>query len=85
MFLPGMHERYGFMYEILAIVIAFLIPKTIIPAVLLLSLSLITYGSNLIYNLEIHPVMGIANFAVYLIYIYFFYKDNFKTAELNKE
>ena len=85
MFLPGMHERYGFMYEILAIVIAFLIPKTIIPAVLLLCMSLITYGSNLIYNLEIHPVMGIANFAVYLIYIYFFYKDNFKTAELNKE
>ena len=84
MFLPGMHERYGFMYEILAIVIAFLIPKTIIPTVLLLSLSLITYGSNLIYNLEIHPVMGIANFAVYLVYIYLFYKDAFKVDKNTK-
>lgn len=84
MFLPGMHERYGFMYEILAIVIAFLIPKTIIPAVLLLCLSLITYGSNLVYNLEIHPVMGIANFAVYLVYIYHFYKDAFKADKNTK-
>ena len=43
-FLPKMHERYGYLYEILAILIAFVDRKTIIPCVVLNMVSLITYS-----------------------------------------
>ncbi|MCR4618607.1 MAG: hypothetical protein K5669_10560 [Lachnospiraceae bacterium] len=75
-FLPGMHERYGFMYEILAIIIMFMIPKTVPLCAALMCLSLITYGSNLVYNIDVNSVMGIINFFVYILYIFLLLKDS---------
>ena len=75
LFLPGMHERYGFLYEILAIVTVFLIPKTLPLLISLLCLSLITYGSNLLYNIDVNSVMGTANFAIYLAYLFLFFRE----------
>ena len=44
LFLPHMHERYGYMYEVLAIVLACVRSWMIVPAVVLQGLSVVTYG-----------------------------------------
>lgn len=69
LFLPGMHERYGFLYEMLAIVIAIVYTKTVIPVALMYSLTCITYGISLFAEAEINAVMGIVNVLVYMIMI----------------
>lgn len=74
LFLPGMHERYGFLYEIIGIIVIFIIPKTIWPLGLAMCLSCITYGISLFGNIDVDPMMGIANLLVYGTYIAFFYK-----------
>lgn len=66
--LPAMHERYGFVYEILAIIVIFLLPKTIVGLCCLIGISMITYGNFLFdqqYNLLL---LSAVNIAVYLIY-----------------
>ena len=68
-FLPGMHERYGFFYEIAAIIIAFIIPKTIPLLFVIMSVSALTYGGNLFMYFDNNPLLGIANMAVYFSYI----------------
>ncbi len=68
LFMPGMHERYGYLYEILAIVIAVILPKTrrLLPA--LLGISLFTYGSYLFRtDLNLAPLSAV-NMIVYLMY-----------------
>ncbi len=44
MFLPKMHDRYGYVYEILALVLCVTNRKTIVPCILLLAQSLFHYG-----------------------------------------
>ncbi len=75
LFLPGMHERYGFMYEIIGIIVIFIIPRTIWPLGLTMCLSCITYGISLFGNIEVSPIMGIANLLAYGTYISLFYKN----------
>lgn len=68
-FLPKMHERYGYLYEILAILIAFVDRKTIIPCVVLNMVSLITYSSYL-YGVSYDVrILGCINGLVYLVYV----------------
>ncbi len=75
LFLPGMHERYGFAYEILAIVIAFMIPKTI-PALLSLTiLSCITYGNSLSVSTPVNPLMAAVNILCYAFYCFIIIKE----------
>lgn len=69
MFLPGMHERYGFVYEILALVIAFFIPKTIPLLTVMYSLTAITYGQCLFGGPDVTRTMGVINLLIYVIYI----------------
>ena len=78
LFLPGMHERYGFMYEIIGIIIIFVIPKTIWPLGLAMCLSCITYGISLFGNIDVSPIMGIANLLAYGTYIALFKHYNDK-------
>lgn len=69
LFLPKMHERYGYLYEILAILIAFVDRKTIIPCVILNMVSLITYSSYL-YGVSYDArILGCINGLVYLAYV----------------
>ena len=56
LFLPAMHERYGYPYEILAIVLAVLQPKTIALCAGLIGISLCTYGSYL-FDTETFPLV----------------------------
>ena len=44
LFLPSMHERYGYLYEVMSILLAVMIPRMIIPCIGLLGISLNTYG-----------------------------------------
>lgn len=56
LFLPAMHERYGYPYEILAIVLAVLQPKTIALCAGLMGISLCTYG-NYLFDTETFPLV----------------------------
>lgn len=86
LFLPGMHERYGFAYEILAIVIAFIIPKTIPALVILTALSSITYGNCLATNVPVNPLMAVANILCFAYYTYVIFNKLLKdSAEVMHE
>lgn len=69
MFLPGMHERYGFVYEILALLIAFFIPKTIPLLTVMYSLTAITYGQCLFGGPDVTRTMGVINLLLYVAYV----------------
>ncbi len=68
-FLPSMHERYGYLYEILAIIIVFIYPKTIPLLVSLTCLSLTTYGIFLFGNTVNEWLMSVINTIIYLSYV----------------
>ena len=70
LFLPSMHERYGFLYEMIAIILAVLIPKTFPLCLGLLLMSLRTYGSYL-FEIEVNLVyLSILNLAIYVGYLH---------------
>ena len=68
-FLPAMHERYGFCYEILAIAIAFVSTKTIPLAIGLTCISLTTYGSYLFNNTTNEWFLAVINMVIYVAYM----------------
>ena len=75
--LPAMHDRYGFPYEILALCMVCLDPKTLPLAVSLFVPTLFTYGRYL-YGLEssddLFYYMSVWNCAVYLCYCRYVYR-----------
>lgn len=73
--LPSMHERYGYLYEILALIIVFYCVKTI-PLVLALNIiSLLTYGKYF-YEQNINiSCLAIINLIVLLLYMYILIKQ----------
>lgn len=74
-FMPAMHDRYGYVYEILAIMYMFIRKKSIIPCIVLQVLSIITY-SNFLFHVGIGlQVLAIVNFIVYAVYCYLFVTD----------
>ncbi len=74
LFLPAMHERYGYLYEILALLLAF---SSSIGWISVLSLQLLTlqtynrYLYSTAYNLEF---LSILNIALYLFMLYAFFR-----------
>ena len=70
LFLPQMHERYGYIYEILAIILVFMNKRTIKLIISLYIITLITYGHYLFglpYGINVY--MGIANTVVWFGYV----------------
>ena len=79
LFLPGMHERYGYVYEILAIILALLVPKMIPICIGLVCITLNTYGHYL-FSLDINLMLLAAiNTIIYVISIYLLDKEMNKT------
>ncbi len=73
--LPSMHERYSYPVEILAVVLAILIPKTIPLCVALQGISLCTYGYYLFQNEAFKlPELAILNILVYGGYAWYLHK-----------
>ncbi len=69
LFLPAMHERYGYLYEVAAVLLAVLDRKTVPLAAALTGLSLMTYCSFLFGWLALPmPVLAIANCGIWLLY-----------------
>lgn len=73
--LPAMHERYGYVYEILAWILVFLVPKTLPLCIGLQLLSVQTY-SHFLFRTEINlTALGYANIAIYFIYLWILLKE----------
>ena len=84
LFLPAMHERYGFCYEILAIPLIFMNRKTIPLLLSLLYMTGSTYGHYL-YQTKIDiRALGILNTITFLLYCYVIWKD-IQSSNLQKE
>ncbi|MBQ9303931.1 hypothetical protein [Butyrivibrio sp.] len=77
LFLPAMHERYGFLFEILGIAIAFINKKTIIPLIAMNAMILALYGNYLILGVSATNLYALAwvNLLIYLFYVYILNKD----------
>ena len=73
-FLPAMHERYGYLYEILAIIIIFLYKETAPLLLSLLLISLFTYGFYLHGRTIDLSVLAVVNLVVYITYAIFLVK-----------
>ena len=65
-FLPAMHERYGYLYEILAIILAVMIPKISMLSIALICISMNTYGKFLFGNSENLLVLAWLNILIYV-------------------
>ncbi len=70
LFLPAMHERYGFLYEILAIMLTVLVPKSIPLCIGLICISLNTYGKYLFGVSENLTILACINLIIYIAYIF---------------
>ena len=75
LFLPSMHERYGFLYEVLAIILAVMIPKMIPLAIALICVSMNTYGAYL-FGINVNlSTLAWLNLGIYIASIYILGKE----------
>ena len=82
LFMPAMHERYGYIYEILAILIAIHDMKTIVGCLAIQLCTLITY-SYYLFEIEYDErLLTIFNLIVFIMYlIYFLRRQTFNEAK----
>ena len=79
--LPSMHERYGYLYEILAILVAFLQIRTLPCLVGMYFASFAIYGKYL-FMFEINlPALSIVNTLAYIGYIVILTREMLKDGE----
>lgn len=75
LFLPAMHERYGYPYEILAWVLSFLIPRTAPLCIGLQLLTLRTY-SVFLFDTQVNlTALAFGNLVVYCLYVHLLLKQ----------
>ena len=78
LFLPSMHERYGFIYEILGLMLAFWFVKTIPLLVLMYLTSFATYSTYLFQLTTNSTVLCVVNTLVYIAYVIYLNRQLFK-------
>lgn len=75
-FLPAMHERYSYLYEVLAIILAVIKPKTIPLCAGIIFISMCTYGN---YLFEANAIglstLAVINLLIYTVYLLLFMRD----------
>ena len=77
LFLPTMHERYGYIYEITAIMLMFFNKKFFFPGIGVLLLSCMTYGWFL-FVLPYSPLhISLLNVCLYIWYVYNIVSEQF--------
>lgn len=82
LFLPAMHERYGYLVEILSIILAFFVPKTWVLSLALHGITLIMYANYLFeYPANNMRLYATINLVVIFIYIIYFFKK--RVPEIN--
>ena len=83
LFLPCMHERYSYMYEVLAIVLVFVNRKMLFPGVLVQLIGLYLYSGYL--GAEALPIsmqqLSLVNLFTFLIYGIMIFRDMEQSAE----
>lgn len=75
LFLPSMHERYGYPYEILACILAIVKPKTILLCIGLNLITLRTYSAYLFGARVDLTLLAFLNIIIYCVYIYILLKN----------
>ncbi|MCR5700813.1 MAG: hypothetical protein K6G76_01565 [Lachnospiraceae bacterium] len=76
LFLPTMHERYGYVYEITALILAIMNKKFIVPGIGVILLSCITYG-HFLFGLEYSVMLAsLVNIVLYIYYMMRLYNIN---------
>lgn len=75
LFLPSMHERYGYLYEILAVAVAFLQVKTLPCLIGMYIVSFAIYG-NYLFMFEVDfTTLSVVNVLVYFGYVLILMKE----------
>ena len=75
MFLPSMHERYGYLYEILVLILAFTEALGWIPVIIFQLISIKTY-SLFLYHAPLNmEFLSVVNVLVYVFVLYVFYRE----------
>lgn len=77
--MPSMHERYGYPYEILSILVAIRNKKTIPLCVLLHAIAMLIYGRYLNGVNASLPLLSVLNITVFVIYAFIILKDKKET------
>ena len=75
LFLPAMHERYGYSYEILAWILACLIPKTAPLCIGLQLMTLRTYSQFLFKSPINLTALGYMNILIYILYVWILLRE----------
>ena len=73
-FLPVMHERYGYIYEVLAIIYLFYNRKAKLPCLAIQIVSIVTYAFYLMYVPRNLTVLALVNTVIYISYAYLYVK-----------
>ena len=74
-FLPVMHERYGYIYEVLAIIYIFYNKRSRIPCIALQIISMVTYAFYLLFVPRNLTLLALVNLIVYVGYCALYVKD----------
>lgn len=84
--LPSMHERYGFIYEVLAIVLAVLIPNTAPLCAGVIGITLCTYG-NYLFKWESISLntLAVLNLALFVGYAWVLLRKMHGASEQNEK
>lgn len=82
--LPAMHERYGYLYEILAILIVFLEARTLPLLISMYIVSFAIYGSYLFLHTTNTTILSVVNVLTYIGYLCILFREMFRSNNMTE-